>query len=426
MDNQLAVMLTAKGDLEAKLKSARERVKELDAQVKKAHQSGQGVGDDLATEYRQAALAAKKLGDEVNLTNRKVKAMANESTSALSRVGGAITKHQTAIRNTGLVAGAALALLARQSVNAYASVQDAQSALEATFKRSGRSMIKWANANGDAYNLTQSEALLALQRFSGMAQTAGLKGNSLVKFSTDLTKRAADLASYFGGSTQEALDAMTSGLSGQVEPLRRYNIFMSDAALTTEAARLGLRKHGKQLTENQKILARQSLILRLSGAAQGDVTRTADSMANTIKDANQQWGDFQATAGETTAVVAGPVLKFLGGAAKLFQGLPSPIRSTAMGIAALGTVAMITLPRMLAMRASLATIRLNARLAGNEAATAGTKMGLMGRASSGVRTAAGAVSGWWHGRTCNRWSDDSCGLLHAGAGQCAGRQRCPG
>lgn len=384
-NTELSVMLTAKGNLEGELKSARGRVKELDAQIKQLNASGQGIGDDLADEYRTATRAAAKLSDELNNVNRNVKKTANESTSAAAKVGKAWTKTASVFSND-LVAGlsgAALFMFGKKAVNTFSQVQDASSALQATFGANGDALIKWAQTSGDALNLSQQEALGAAQTFAIFAESAGLTGTALQQFSTNLTARAADLASYFGGSTADAVQALSSGLAGQSEVLRRYGIFADEAALKAEALAQGIYNGVGPLSAQQKILATQAVILKGSARAQGDVARTADSMANQIKDGQQQMADFQATAGETIAIGLAPLLKFLNGAAKAFSSLPNPMKQMAVAIGLIGTAALIATPKILALKTQLTA----AGIGGAAAAKGGLK------AAAGIVAVTAAMAG---------------------------------
>lgn len=352
---ELSVMLTAKGNLEGELKSARGRVKELDAQIKQLNSSGQGIGDDLADEYRTATRAAAKLSEELNKVNTNVKKTANESTSAAAKIGKAWTKTASVFSND-LVAGlsgAALLLFAKNAVNTFSQVQDASSALQATFGANGDALIAWSRTSADALNLSQLEALNAAQTFAIFAESAGLAGTAMQKFSIDLATRAADLASYFGGTTADAVTALSSGLAGQSEVLRRYGIFADDAALKAQALALGIYKGNGPLNAQQKILATQAVIMKGSARAMGDVSRTADSMANQIKDAQQQMADFKATTGETISIALGPILRIVNSAAKAFNSLNGPIKTVATAVGLVGIAALIATPRIIAFKANL-------------------------------------------------------------------------
>lgn len=101
--------------------------------------------------------------------------------------------------------------------------------------------------------------------------------------SSQFVKLATDLGSFNNVPTAEALGAIRSGLIGEAEPLRRFGVLLSAGAVEAEAYRKGIAKSGAELTEQQKVLARASLIMAQTSLAQGDATRTADGMANQMK-----------------------------------------------------------------------------------------------------------------------------------------------
>jgi hypothetical protein len=69
-------------------------------------------------------------------------------------------------------------------------------------------------------------------------------------------------------------------LRGESEPLRRFGVLLSAAAVESKALELGLAKTTKEITDQDKVLARQALILEQTTDQQGDFARTADGAAN--------------------------------------------------------------------------------------------------------------------------------------------------
>lgn len=101
--------------------------------------------------------------------------------------------------------------------------------------------------------------------------------------SLQFTKLATDIGSFNNVPTADALLAIRSGLVGEAEPLRRFGVLLNATAVEQEGLRLGLVKGKKAMTEQQKVQARASLIMKQTSLAQGDATRTAGSMANQMK-----------------------------------------------------------------------------------------------------------------------------------------------
>ena len=109
----------------------------------------------------------------------------------------------------------------------------------------------------------------------------GYSSKAAAVFSEDLVRVAADFASFKDLSPDDVLEKLGSGLAGESEPLRALGVFLNEAKVKAEAMRLGLVGAHGELDDGAKVAARYSLIIGEMGEAYGDVSRTADSYANT-------------------------------------------------------------------------------------------------------------------------------------------------
>ncbi len=114
-------------------------------------------------------------------------------------------------------------------------------------------------------------------QFSAFART--IRRDNPAGFITELTERGADFASVFNLEVSEALELFQSGLAGETEPLRRYGLNLSAAAVESFAYANGIAAVGQQLTENEKVQARWGLLLEQTAGVQGDNANTAGELA---------------------------------------------------------------------------------------------------------------------------------------------------
>jgi len=201
----------------------------------------------------------------------------------------------------GIAFGAAAAVdFAKEGVKAATSFQDEMGALNVIIGEDGTAAIeKFSESSAQAFGISKVSALEAAHTFATFGKSAGLSGKGLAKFSTDFTGLAGDLASFNGGSTTDAIEAIGSALRGEAEPIRRYGVLLDDASLRASALRLGIIKTTKQaLTPQQRVLAAQAEIWRQTKDAQGDSARTADSAANSQKRLTAQLEDLRLVAGQ--------------------------------------------------------------------------------------------------------------------------------
>ena len=208
--DELSIKLTAKDEASGKLKDAKKQVTELRKEVAEAAKAGNASGDftqydKLKKKLYEATGEVAKLSKQHTLLNKQIQELERGPLTAIQKVGKAWTTMAKAFNNPliGAVSAGALMAFTKNTLDSFAKVEDASDALRATFGAQGVALIRWAKQSGDALNLSQGEALAAAQTFAIFGESAGLAGNDLVTFSTTLAARAADLASYFGGTTEE-------------------------------------------------------------------------------------------------------------------------------------------------------------------------------------------------------------------------------
>lgn len=141
-------------------------------------------------------------------------------------------------------------------------------------------------------------------RFSAFAQTIAGDGGDVVGVIDSITTRGADFASVFNIEVAEALTLFQSGLAGETEPLRRYGIDLSAAAVEAFALANGIGEQGRALTEAEKVQARYLLLLQQTDKVAGDFANTQDGYANSQRTVNALLENAQATIGEKFLPIA--------------------------------------------------------------------------------------------------------------------------
>jgi hypothetical protein len=196
---------------------------------------------------------------------------------------------------------AAGAVAVKFGIDAVKSASDLAETVAKTgeiFGDSASDIEAFAETSAKALGQTKQQALDASTTFAVFGKSAGLAGDDLVKFSTDFTVLASDLASFNNTSPEEAITAIGSALRGEAEPLRRYGVLLDDASLRQEALALGIVNTTKNaLTPQQKVLAAQALIYKQTSDAQGDFARTSDGLANQQRILSAQLENVKTTIG---------------------------------------------------------------------------------------------------------------------------------
>lgn len=116
-----------------------------------------------------------------------------------------------------------------------------------------------------------------------MTNAMGVSSDNALTMSKSVSLLAEDLASFHNMDSGEAFNKLRAGLTGETEPLKALGVLVDENTIKQYAYSEGIAQTGAELTNEQKVLARYVAILKQTGDAQGDLSRTLDNPANQIR-----------------------------------------------------------------------------------------------------------------------------------------------
>ena len=149
------------------------------------------------------------------------------------------------------------------------------------------------------FGIVKSEIYDITAGLGFMLTNAGLTRDKVADLVIELTKAAADVSSIQNIPIGVVLEKMRSGISGEAEPLRTLGVNVSEENVKKQAAAMGM--VNKELTDQEKILARIALIVKGLSYAQGDLEKTINGYANAARRLEGEWKNLKATIGESLA-----------------------------------------------------------------------------------------------------------------------------
>lgn len=239
------------------------------------------IRDELSGPLERIREELQRTGREADTAGRK----ANIGARGFDRMAGGAARFvklgvgaaaRTAAVGIGVMVTAAVVGSAKVLQLASDAAETA-SAFGTVFKGVSGDVGGYIRRMNREFGITTAELQRAATNFGVFGKAAGISKKELGGFTKDLTGAGLDLASFYNADPTEVFQALRSGLSGEAEPLRQFGIFLSDAALKAEAATMGLTG---ELTESQKVMVRQRIIMKSLGDAEGDLARTKDGLAN--------------------------------------------------------------------------------------------------------------------------------------------------
>lgn len=128
-----------------------------------------------------------------------------------------------------------------------------------------------------------TKAMTYMATIQSLGTSFGLTSDKAYVLSKNLTQLAYDEGSYWNKDVAETFTAMSSAISGEIEPIRRLGVDLSQARLQQELLALGFNKQVSSLSQADKAVLRYIAIMKQTSNVQGNLAQTIQSPANQIK-----------------------------------------------------------------------------------------------------------------------------------------------
>lgn len=128
-----------------------------------------------------------------------------------------------------------------------------------------------------------TKAMTYMATIQSLGTSFGLASDKAYVLSKNLTQLVYDEGSYWNKDVAETFTAMSSAVSGEIEPIRRLGVDLSQARLQQELLSLGFNKQVSSLSQADKAVLRYIAIMKQTANVQGNLAQTIQSPANQIK-----------------------------------------------------------------------------------------------------------------------------------------------
>lgn len=197
-----------------------------------------------------------------------------------------------------LAAGAAvIGNFAKDAVTAASDFGESANAVNVMYGTAAGDIAKLGEDAATRLGLTSTEFNQIATQFSSFGGLIAGPGGDIAGVIDDLSTRGADFASVMNLGVNDALGLFQSGLAGESEPLRKYGLDLSAAAVEAYAMANGIGTSGEALTEAEKVQARYGLLMEGTSKTQGDFANTSDGLANQQRILAAQFTELQIQVG---------------------------------------------------------------------------------------------------------------------------------
>ena len=259
---------------------------------------------------KTAILSVRMLGD-----SRGARQAVAETTGALDKLEERTKKAAVAMSavSAGVVA------FGKQAFEAASDLQQSAGGVQAVFGDTADKIKELSDAASQAVGLSKNEYNELATVMGAQLKNMGVAAEDVAGQTEDLVNLGADLAATFGGTTADAVSALSSLMRGEADPIERYGVSIKKATIEARMAADGLgdlEGEAKKAAETQTLL---KLLTEQTADAHGAFAREADTAAGQMQRANAEWTNAKAALGEqllpivtAAAIKFGELAKWLG------------------------------------------------------------------------------------------------------------------
>ncbi|MBS6554409.1 MAG: hypothetical protein KH321_10765, partial [Clostridium sp.] len=319
-----------------KIEKLKTRLAELKAQ---GFNFGDANFDKTYTELQKTERELKEYKKNLNNTKKETSSFSNISISSFGKVTNAIQKmgsgFASAVKRIGNIvnpirsASTSSNSLTKSigklfigfqalkgTLNSFKKAMDissdlteVQNVVDVTFGKMAYKVDELAKHSIQDFGMSELTTKEISSRFQAMGTAMGFTQGKMSDMSIELTKLAADMASFYNVEQAEVAKSLQSVFTGTTMPLRKYGLDLTNATLQEWAHKQGIDAKIKSMSQMQKTMLRYQYIMANTSAAQGDFARTSDTWANQLRILTQNFQQLGAVIGGIFINALKPVVK---------------------------------------------------------------------------------------------------------------------
>lgn len=171
----------------------------------------------------------------------------------------------------------------KKGIDLSSALTEVQNIIDVTFGKYRNLVEEMSKTSITEFGMSELTVKKVSSRFQAMGTAMGFAQGEMANMSVELTKLAADMASFYNVDQNDVAEDLEAIFTGQTRPLRTYGLDLSQATLKEWALKNGLDANIKSMSQMEKTLLRYQYVMANTGASQGDFARTANTWANQVR-----------------------------------------------------------------------------------------------------------------------------------------------
>lgn len=275
---------------------------------------------------------------------------AKDLQAALGTAGGSVDKFSKKTEDVGkklrdaggkMTAFASIPVAAAMGAAAASASNLEQSVggIESVFGEASASITEFGDTAAQTTGLSERQVNEMAAVIGASLQGLGFDAEDAASQVITLEKRAADMAATFGGDTEEAIQAVSSALRGERDPIERYGVSIKQADVNARILALGLDTSTAAAEKKSTAIATLDLIMGQTAKTEGQFARESEGAAGSMAIARAEMENAAAEIGAHLLPIVADLAGNVADLATRFGGLSDPVQKAILAFAGLVVLA---------------------------------------------------------------------------------------
>lgn len=168
----------------------------------------------------------------------------------------------------------------QKSVKTFSDLVEIQNVVDKTFGNMTDKVEQLAKVSIPNFGMSELTVKNIASRYQAMGVAMGFAQDEMSDMSIELTKLAADMASFYNVEQDMVSEKLESIFTGTTRPLRTFGLDLSQATLQSWALKNGIDANVKSMNQMEKTLLRYQYVMAQTKFLSGDFRDTQLTMAN--------------------------------------------------------------------------------------------------------------------------------------------------
>lgn len=297
--------------------------------VQRASQGMAKLTAELSNMMATLAKAPKVSQNVIDMTNalaglasqsKNLAPTANTANTSFTSFFSSFPSHQKKVFNLASAIGMFYAkfwMLIRafkslgKAIDLSSQLTEVQNVIDKSFGIYQDKLNSFTNNAIDSFGISELTAKKIASRYQSMAGAMGFAQSKAANMSVEMTKLAADMASFYDVPVTDVAEDLEAAYTGLTRPLRKYGLDLTQATLKEWAMRNSMNSNIQAMTQAEKTWLRYQYIMANTKSVQGDFLDTAESWHNVLTRLTESFKAFGTIVGGVFINAFKPVLQAL-------------------------------------------------------------------------------------------------------------------